>query len=170
MCVYISHFHLCFKPLILLNVKSFLLSGILYSDSLHRHVKRSPSIFRSHPRLMVKSLVHRASLSLSLSMLSLTTLPFPLLWPSPPNFAWIKRTSPFRRVNYRPLLAMSGSSNIKPLLFSTALKLGINASIDSCVVNNVSLNMLCWNIINESIVSYSVSLFVLVIICLKAIH
>lgn len=108
-CLYLSDL-----PLRLwIPLTCFLLSSIPYSDSLHRHAKRSPSIFQSHLRLMVESLVHRASLSLSLSMLSLTTLPFPLLWPSPPNFAGIKQTSPFISVNYRPLLAMSGSSNMK---------------------------------------------------------
>lgn len=74
-------------------------------------------------RLLVESPVHRASLSLSLSMLSLTTLPFPLLLPSALNFAWIKQTSPFISVNYHPLLAMSGSSNIqiKPVKCGSAL-------------------------------------------------
>lgn len=63
----------CFLS-ILLNLKPFLLNRILYSESLHCHVKETPSLFQSAIGLMDKSPVHRASLSLSLSMHSLTTL------------------------------------------------------------------------------------------------
>lgn len=117
----VCHTHLCLRTLTLL--KAFLLSSTLYTDSLHPHVKRSTSIFHSHLQLTVKSQVHRAALSLSRSMPSLTTHPFPLLWPSPLNFACTKQTSPFISVNYRPLLAMTGSSNIeiKSLKYGSAL-------------------------------------------------
>lgn len=93
-------------------LKSFPLSSTLYSDSLHRREKRSPSIFQSHLGLMVKSLVHRASLCLSLSMLSLTTLPFALAITVKLCLGF-EQKSLFRSVNYRPLLAMSQTLNIK---------------------------------------------------------
>lgn len=61
-------------------VTHLLLSCILYSVSLHCHEERSPSVFQSHPQLVVGSLeLHCPS---SLSMMSLI---IPLLWPSPPN-------------------------------------------------------------------------------------
>lgn len=87
-------------------------SSTLYSDSLHRREKRSPSIFRSHRGLMVKSLVHRASLCLSLSMLSLTTLPFALAITIKLRLGF-EQKSLFRSVNYCPLLAMLQTSDIK---------------------------------------------------------
>lgn len=69
--MWILHFHLCLRTLCWKPPSKRQPPTVTLFITVK---KRGPSIFQSHLALMVKLLVHRASLSLSLSMLSLTTL------------------------------------------------------------------------------------------------
>lgn len=127
------------------HVKSFLLSSILYSDSLHSHIKRRP-INIPLTLLMVRTLVHRASLSFSLSMLPLSTLFFGHHYQTLARF---KQTSPFISVNYHPLLAMSGSSASYSYIYWNIITGVMESVTESSAVRNAILNgiLMLWNMI-----------------------
>lgn len=125
-------------------MKTLLLSSILYSVSLHCHEKRSPSVFRLHPQLMVKSLeLHCPP---SLSMMSLTLIP--LLWPSSPNHHHL-----FHK--YKPLPSVGHIRELKRL----------DQTVQIISLNSVNSFMYCTVRISSFIHGTHFSY-----ICLKAIH